>query len=123
MPRTRPDDAGPGIFVEGLVKTVEHNPFGGGVAPVLWRPVFNLLEGEVGRTLILVTAHNVKVVPGRKTAVKESEWLANLLRPSVIPPQPTRVVRDLTRYPKTLVQERTKGSTAVRRCGTRPTAS
>jgi transposase len=67
---------------------------------VLWRPVFNVLEE--GRTLILVTAQHIKAVPGRKTDVKESEWLADLLRhgllrPRFIPPQPIRVLRDLTR--------------------------
>jgi hypothetical protein len=67
------------------------------------RPVFNVLEE--GRTLILVNAHHIQAVPGRKTAVKDREWLADLLRhgllrPSFIPPicrQPIRVLRDLTR--------------------------
>ena len=45
---------------------------------VLWRPVFNLLEE--GRTLILVTAQHVKALPGRKTDVKDSEWLADPAR-------------------------------------------
>src|SRR5215472_12402788 len=45
---------------------------------VLWRPVFNVLEA--GRALILVNAQHSKAVPGRKTAVKDSEWLADLLR-------------------------------------------
>ena len=68
---------------------------------VLWRPVFNVLEDE-GRTLILVNAQHVKALPGHKTAVKDSEWLADLLRhgllrASFVPPQPIRVLRDLTR--------------------------
>jgi len=82
---------------------------------VLWRPVFNVLEEEEeeGRTLILVNAAHIKALPGRKTDVKDSEWLADLLRhgllrPSFIPPQPIRVLRDLTRYRKSLVGLRTQ---------------
>jgi transposase len=76
---------------------------------VYWRPVFNILEE--GRTIVLVNAQHMKAVPGRKTDVKDSEWLADLLRhgllqPSFIPPAPIRALRDLTRYRKTLVQER-----------------
>ena len=79
---------------------------------VYWRPVFNLLEEE-GRTIVLVNAQHVKAVPGRKTDVKDSEWLADLLRhgllrASFIPPAPIRELRELTRYRKTLVQERTQ---------------
>jgi transposase len=76
---------------------------------VYWRPVFNLLED--GRTIILVNAQHMKAVPGRKTDIKDSQWLADLLRhgllqASFIPPAPIRELRDLTRYRKTLVQER-----------------
>jgi len=78
---------------------------------VLWRPVFNVLEE--GRTLLLVNAQHIKAVPGRKTDVKDSEWLADLLRhglfrPSFIPPPPIRVLRDLTRSRKNLVEHRTQ---------------
>jgi transposase len=45
---------------------------------VFWRPVFNLLEE--GRRIILVNAQHMKAVPGRKTDVKDSQWLADLLR-------------------------------------------
>src|SRR5512142_403288 len=80
---------------------------------VLWHPIFNILEE--GRTIILVNAQHMKTVPGRKTDVKDSEWLAELLRhgllkASFIPPKPIRELRDLTRYRKTLVQERRKAS-------------
>ncbi len=76
---------------------------------VFWRPIFNLLEE--GRTVVLVNAAHMKAVPGRKTDVKDSEWLADLLRhgllqPSFIPPKPIRELRDLTRYRKTLVHDR-----------------
>ena len=71
--------------------------------------MYNLLEE--GRTVILVNAQHMKAVPGRKTDVKDSQWLADLLRhgllkASFIPPAPIRELRDLTRYRKTLVQER-----------------
>ncbi len=77
---------------------------------VYWRPVFNLLEGE-GRTIVLVNPQHMRAVPGRKTDVKDSEWLADLLRHglvrgSFIPPAPIRELRELTRYRKTLVRER-----------------
>jgi hypothetical protein len=42
---------------------------------VYWKPIFNLLEAA-GRTIVLVNAQHVRAVPGRKTAVKDSEWLA-----------------------------------------------
>jgi transposase len=76
---------------------------------VYWWPVYNLLED--GRTLLLVNPRHLQAVPGRKTDVKDSEWLADLLRhglltASFIPPQPIRALRELTRYRKTLVQER-----------------
>ncbi len=78
---------------------------------VYWRPVYNVLEDE-GRTLLLVNAQHIKAVPGRKTDVKDAEWLADLLRhgllqPSFIPPQPLRELRELTRYRATLLRERT----------------
>ncbi len=77
---------------------------------VYWRPVFNLLEDEA-RTIVLVNAQHMAAVPGRKTDVRDSEWLADLLRhglvrASFIPPAPIRDLRELTRYRKTLVQER-----------------
>jgi transposase len=77
---------------------------------VYWRPVYNLLEGE-GRALVLVNPQHMRAVPGRKTDVRDSEWLAELLRhgllkASFIPPAPVRALRELTRYRKTLVQQR-----------------
>ncbi len=75
-----------------------------------WKPVFNLLEP--GFAVVLVNAHHIKQVPGRKTDVKDSEWIAQLLqhgllRPSFIPPRPTRELRDLTRQRTQLIRERT----------------
>lgn len=76
-----------------------------------WKPVYNLLEDNV--TVLLVNAQHVKHVPGRKTDVKDAEWLADLLahgllKASFIPAPPQRELRDLTRYRSTLVQERAR---------------
>jgi len=76
---------------------------------VYWWPVYNLLEEGV--SLLLVNPRHMKAVPGRKTDVKDSEWLADLLRhgllrASFVPPQPIRALRELTRYRKRLIQER-----------------
>ncbi|HEX4208180.1 MAG TPA: IS110 family transposase [Ktedonobacteraceae bacterium] len=76
---------------------------------VFWHPVYNLLED--GHTLLLVNPQHIKALPGRKTDVKDSEWLADLLRhglvqASFVPPKPIRELRELTRYRKTLIQER-----------------
>ncbi len=76
---------------------------------IYWRPVYNVLEGAF--ELLLVNARRVKGLPGRKTDVKDSQWLAQLLehgllRGSFVPPEPIRDLRDLTRYRKTLIQER-----------------
>jgi transposase len=76
---------------------------------VYWKPVYNLLEDRF--TLLLVNAQHIKAVPGRKTDVKDSEWIADLLRhgllkPSFVPARPQRELRELTRYRTRLVRER-----------------
>lgn len=76
---------------------------------VYWKPVFHLLEGRF--EILLVNAHHMKQVPGRKTDVKDAEWIAQLLqygllRGSFIPPPPVRDLRDLTRLRAQLVRER-----------------
>jgi transposase len=76
-----------------------------------WKPVYNVLEDTF--ELLVVNAKHVKHVPGRKTDVKDSEWLAELmmhglLKASFIPPKPQRALREMTRYRTTLVQERTR---------------
>jgi len=76
---------------------------------VYWRPVYASLEGSV--QVALVNPRAVKHVPGRKTDVQDSEWLAQLLecgllRASFIPPLAIRDLRDLTRYRKVLIRER-----------------
>jgi transposase len=76
-----------------------------------WKPVFNILEHTF--EVWLVNAQHVKHVSGRKTDVKDSEWLAELmlhglLKPSFIPPPPQRALRELTRYRTRLGQERAR---------------
>jgi transposase len=76
---------------------------------VYWKPVWAVLEDEF--ELLLVNARHVKQVPGRKTDVKDAEWLcqlaeAGLLKASFVPPKPIRALRNLTRYRKTQIQER-----------------
>lgn len=76
---------------------------------VYWRPVYAVLEGTVA--LVLVNARHVKMVPGRKTDVRDCEWLAQLLecgllRGSFVPSHAVRDLRDLTRLRKTLIRER-----------------
>jgi len=77
---------------------------------VYWKPIWNVLENDF--QLILANAQHVKNVPGRKTDVKDAEWLAKLLRSGLIesnfvPPEDIRDLRDLTRYRKKLIYSRT----------------
>lgn len=76
---------------------------------VYWKPIFNLLEGRF--EVILVNAHRLKQVPGRKTDVKDAEWIAQLLQygllsASFIPPPEIRELRDLTRQRTELIRAR-----------------
>lgn len=79
---------------------------------VYWKPVYAVLEdafdGDI--EILLVNAQKIKNVPGRKTDVKDSEWIANLLRSglltgSFIPEKDVRELRELTRYRKSIVYE------------------
>src|SRR5947208_2564575 len=76
---------------------------------VYWKPVYNLLEGT-DITVLIVNAQHIKAVPGRKTDVKDSEWIADLLRHglvrgSYIPDRPQRELRELVRYRRSLMQQ------------------
>jgi transposase len=76
---------------------------------VYWKPVYNLLEGRF--TILLVNAQHIKKVPGRKTDVKDCEWIAELLqhgllRGSFIPERPVRELRDLTRQRTQLIRQK-----------------
>ena len=75
---------------------------------VYWKPLWNLLEGQL--ELILVNPRDVKQVPGRKTDVKDCQWIAQLLsvgllKASFVPPRPQRELRDLTRTRMSLLQD------------------
>ena len=77
---------------------------------VYWVPVYTVLEGHLD--VVVGNATHIKNVPGRKTDVKDSEWLADLcrhglIRRSFVPPKPLRELRDLTRYRRKLVQTQT----------------
>jgi len=85
---------------------------------VYWKPIYNLLEGRF--TLLLVNAKHVKHVPGRKTDVKDCQWLAKLLqagllRGSFIPERPQRELRDLTRQRTQLVAEKTRVANRIQK--------
>lgn len=74
---------------------------------IYWRPVFHVLEDTV--TVLLVNAYHMSQVPGRKTDLKDAQWIARLLRwgllkPSLIPPKPIRELRELCRYRKKLTE-------------------
>jgi transposase len=74
-----------------------------------WKPVFNLLEVEF--TPWVVNPAHIKQVPGRKTDVKDAEWIADLLqhgllKPSFIPDRAQRELRELTRYRTSLLGKR-----------------
>lgn len=79
---------------------------------VYWKPVYNLLEPE-GMRLIVGNAQHIKAVPGRKTDVKDAEWIADLarhglIRASFIPCREQRELRELTRYRQDLIEERAR---------------
>jgi transposase len=78
---------------------------------VYWKPLWNLLEGNF--ELLLANPQHIKAVPGRKTDVKDAEWIADLLRhgllrASFVPNRSQRELRELTRYRTALVRERTR---------------
>lgn len=77
---------------------------------IYWMPVYAILEGEF--ELIVGNANHIKQVPGRKTDVKDSEWIADLIRHglvrrSFVPPKPLRELRDLLRYRRKLIDSQT----------------
>lgn len=79
---------------------------------VYWKPVYNILEGHIEQVMV-VNAQHLKKVPGRKTDVRDAEWIAELLqhgllKASFVPPSPVRELRDLTRYRSTLIRERAR---------------
>ena len=78
---------------------------------VYWKPISNLLEGTF--ELLVVNAQHIKAVPGRKSDIRDAEWIADLLqhgllRGSYIPERPQRELRELTRYRTALVREQAR---------------
>jgi transposase len=91
-----------------LAKGVTHVALEG--TGIYWQPVYGVLEDAF--EMILGNAQHIKNVPGRKTDVKDSEWLAELARhgliaKSFVPPKPLRQLRDLLRYRRKLMESRT----------------
>lgn len=85
---------------------------------VYWKPVWNLLEGRL--ELMLVNAQHIKQVPGRKTDVKDCQWIAQLLqhgllRASFVPDRPQRELRDLTRQRSQLVAEKVRAANRIQK--------
>lgn len=77
-----------------------------------WKPVYNILEASDLKAII-VNASHIKAVPGRKTDVKDAEWIAELLQhgllqPSYIPDKDQRELRELVQYRRSLVGEQTR---------------
>src|SRR6202011_5114994 len=85
---------------------------------VCWKPIFNILEAQF--EILLVNAHHMKNVPGRKTGIKDCQWIAQLLqhgllKGSFIPPRPQRELRDLTRQRTQLVDEASRISNRIQK--------
>ena len=83
-----------------------------------WKPVYNLLEDRF--QLLLVNAQHLKAVPGRKTDVKDAEWIAQLLRHglvrgSFVPSRPKRELRELIRYRTSLIRERSAETNRIQK--------
>jgi len=86
---------------------------------VYWKPVYNLLEASQLRPVV-ANAKHIKSVPGRKTDVKDAEWIAELhqyglLPASFIPDRPQRELRELVRYRRSLIQERTREAARIQK--------
>jgi transposase len=95
-------------FGGGPTEKAPRGDLAGGLS--YWQPIWNLLEERFN--LVLANARHIKAVPGRKTDVRDCEWIADLLRHgllqgSVVPPRPQRELRELTRYRTALTAERT----------------
>jgi transposase len=83
---------------------------------VYWKPIYNILEGRF--TVLLVNARHLKQVPGRKSDIRDCQWIAQLLqhgllKGSFVPPRPQRELRDLTRHRTQLVEEKTRTTNRI----------
>ena len=86
---------------------------------VYWKPIYNLLEPE-GFEILVVNAQHMKAVPGRKTDVKDAEWIADLLRHgllqgSFIPERSQRELAELVRYRRSLIEERVREANRIQK--------
>jgi transposase len=102
------------LAAEGVIQVVME------ATGVYWRPVWHVLEDHAGWELMLVNPRQVKNLPGRKTDVSDSAWLAQLgecglLRGSFVPPPVIARLRDLTRYRKKLVEDRAKETQRIQK--------
>ena len=87
---------------------------------VYWKPIYNLLELESNLVVLVVNAKHMKQVPGRKTDVKDAEWIAELLKhgllsPSYIPNREQRELRELVRYRRSLIEERAREANRIQK--------
>lgn len=87
---------------------------------VYWKPIYNLLELEDNLEVYVVNAQHIKQVPGRKTDVKDAEWIADLLKhgllkPSYIPNREQRELRELVRYRRSLIDERAREANRIQK--------
>lgn len=87
---------------------------------VYWKPIYNLLELEPSIETYVVNAQHIKQVPGRKTDVKDAEWIADLLKhgllkPSYIPNREQRELRELVRYRRSLIDELARESNRIQK--------
>jgi transposase len=85
---------------------------------VYWKPIFNILEAQF--EILLANAHHLKNVPGRKTDIRDCQWIAQLLqhgllKGSFIPPRPQRELRDLTRQRTQLMDETSRISNRIQK--------
>ena len=85
---------------------------------VYWKPIFNILEAQF--EILLANAHHLRNVPGRKTDIKDCQWIAQLLqhgllKGSFIPPRPQRELRDLTRQRTQLMEESSRISNRIQK--------
>jgi transposase len=86
---------------------------------VYWKPVYNLLEAADFEPIV-VNAQHIKAVPGRKSDVRDAQWIAELLRhgllrPSFIPPRDQRELRELVRYRRSMVEERSREANRIQK--------
>jgi len=87
---------------------------------VYWKPIYNLLELEPDIEAYVVNAQHIKQVPGRKTDVKDAEWIAELLKhgllkPSYIPSREQRELRELVRYRRSLIDEKAREANRIQK--------